>query len=495
MNSICKFKTCRITKFTSYELQFSTMYKKYRQLDKMMKNSGFLWILFLLLTTAFKSVAKDTPLIYQIDIKKEIDNTTRIYLSNGLSEANSLGADAILIHMNTYGGLLEAADSMRTAILYNPVPVYVFIDNNAASAGALISIACKKIFMRKGANIGAATVVNQTGAALPDKYQSYMRSMIRSTAEAHGKDTIIQGNDTIYKWKRDPLIAEAMVDERVVIPNLIDTGKVLTFTADEALQWHYCDGIAETPDEVITQYLGYDTYELKTYKPSWFDDLKGFLMNPMLQSLLIIIIIGGIYFEMQTPGLGFPSAAALVAAILYFAPLYLDGLAQNWEILVFVIGLLLIAAEIFVIPGFGIAGISGIIFLIAGLTLSLLNNTDFNFDGVSTKEIGEACLTVLVGLGLGFVLMIWLSNKIGTKGLMRKVALHKNLEEAHSSPSLAPLIGKEGTAFTVLRPSGKVMIDGELYDGVSDSGFIEKGTKVKVVRFENAQVYVETLHL
>lgn len=242
---------------------------------------------------------------------------------------------------------------------------------------------------------------------------------------------------------------------------------------------------------MITKYLGYNDYELKTYKPSWEDDLKGFLMNPMLQSLLIIIIIGGIYFEMQTPGLGFPSAAAVVAAILYFAPLYIDGLAQNWEILVFILGLLLIAVEIFIIPGFGIAGISGIIFLIAGLTLSLLNNTDFNFEEVSTKEIGEATLTVLIGLGLGFVLMIWLSNKIGTKGMMRKVALHKDLEDAHSSPSLTSLIGKEGTAFTVLRPSGKVMIDNELYDGVSESGFIEKGTKVEVVRFENAQVYVE----
>ena len=256
-----------------------------------MKNSGILCVLLILLVTTSVSAAKDTPLIYQIDIKKEIDNTTRIYLSNGLTEANSLGADAVLIHMNTYGGLLEAADSMRTAILYNPVPVYVFIDNNAASAGALISIACEKIFMRKGANIGAATVVNQTGAAMPDKYQSYMRSMIRSTAEAHGKDTIIQGKDTTFRWKRDPLIAEAMVDERVVIPNLIDTGKVLTFTADEAQQWGYCDGIAETPDEVITKYLGYNTYELKTYKPSWFDDLKGFLMNPMLQSLLIICLL------------------------------------------------------------------------------------------------------------------------------------------------------------------------------------------------------------
>lgn len=459
----------------------------------MKKNSGLLLLLLIMITTSFKSAAKEQKLVYQIDIKKEIDNTTRIYLSNGLSEANSLGADAILLHMNTYGGLVDAADSMRTAILYSPVPVYVFIDNNAASAGALISIACEKIFMRKGANIGAATVVNQTGAAMPDKYQSYMRSMIRSTAEAHGKDTIIQGSDTTYKWKRDPLIAEAMVDERVVVPNLIDTGKVLTFTAEEAMQWGYCDGIAETPDEVITKYLGYNEYELKKYEPSWYDNLKGFLMNPMLQSILIIIIIGGIYFEMQTPGLGFPSAAAILAAILYFAPLYLDGLAQNWEILVFVIGLLLIAAEVFVIPGFGVAGISGIIFLVTGLTLSLLNNTDFNFDGVSTKEIGEASLTVLMGLGLGFVLMIWLSNKIGSKGMFRKVALHKDLEDAHSSPSLTPLIGKEGTAFTVLRPSGKVMIDGELYDGVSESGFIEKGTLVKAVRFENAQVYVETL--
>lgn len=458
----------------------------------MKKNSGLLWIVAILLITTCKSVSGELKLVYKIDIRKEIDNTTRIYLSNGLKEANDLKADAVLIHMNTYGGLVDAADSMRTAILYSPIPIYVFIDNNAASAGALISVACKKIFMRKGANIGAATVVNQTGAAMPDKYQSYMRSMIRSTAEAQGKDTIINGKDTLVKWKRDPLIAEAMVDERVAIPNLIDTGKVLTFTASEAVKWGYCDGIAESPDEVITKYLGYKEYELKSYTPSWFDNVKGFLMNPILQSLLILIIIGGIYFEMQTPGIGFPSAAALIAAILYFAPLYIDGLAQNWEILLFIIGLLLFAAEIFIIPGFGVAGVGGIILVVAGLTMSLLNNTDFNFEEVTNAEFGEACLTVLVGLGGGFALMIWLSNKIGHKGIFRKMALNADLEESISSPNLTSLVGKEGTAFTILRPSGKVMIDGELYDGVSDSGFIEKGMQVKVVHFENAQVYVET---
>jgi len=449
-----------------------------------------LWIVLFAPVTLLSLAAQGKTVIYTIDIKKEIDNTTRIYLSNGLKEAQDLRAEAVLIHMNTYGGLLEAADSMRTSILYSPVPVYVFIDNNAASAGALISIACKKIFMRKGANIGAATVVNQTGAELPDKYQSYMRSMIRSTAESHGKDTIIQGRDTVYTWKRDPLIAEAMVDERTVVPNLIDSGKVLTLTAEEAVQWGYCDGIAGDIDEVVTKYLGIKEYEIKKYTPSWFDDLKGFLMSPVLQSLLILIIIGGIYFEMQTPGIGFPSIASVIAAILYFAPLYMDGLAQNWEILVFILGLILIGLEIFVIPGFGVAGISGIVLVVGGLTISLLDNTDFNFEGVSGADTGRATLTVLMGLVLSFVAIIWLSNKIGNKGVLRKVALNTDLEDSVSTPVLTQMIGKKGIAATVLRPSGKVSVDGVLYDGVSEDGFIEKDSKVKIIRFENAQVYV-----
>ena len=456
---------------------------------------ALIWMLlgFIFVNNPHQIWAAEKSLIYKIDIKNEIDNRTRIYLSKGLSEARLLKADAVLIHMNTYGGLVDAADSMRTAILYSPIPVSVFIDNNAASAGALISIAAKNIYMRKGANIGAATVVSQTGEAMPDKYQSYMRSMIRSTAEAHGKDTIIQGNDTIYKWKRDPLIAEAMVDERTVVPLLTDSGKVLTFTAEEAVRWGYCDGIAESVDDVITKHMGYQDYEIKSYEPSWIDNIKGFLMNPVAQSLLIIIIIGGIYFEMQTPGIGFPSGAAILAAILYFFPLYIEGLAANWEIIVFVVGILLMLVEIFILPGFGVAGISGIVFIVSGLTMALLNNTNFNFEQVSGAEAGRASLTVLMGIGIGFALMIWISDRIGHKGVFRKIALVTDLEEAVSTPSLRSLVGKEGTAATVLRPSGKVLIDGEIYDGVSVQDFIEKGSPIKVVRFENAQVYVQAI--
>jgi len=432
-------------------------------------------------------------IIYQINIQTEINTTSRIYLSNGLKEADKLNADAILLHLNTYGGTVVDADSMRSAILYNPIPVYVFINNNAASAGALIAIACKKIYMRRGASIGAATVVNgNSGEAMPDKYQSYMRSIIRATAESHGKDAVITGRDTVYHWVRDPRIAEAMVDERISIPNVVDSGKVLTFTAQEAMKFGYCDGIAENTNEVITQYLGYDDYKLVEYKPTFFDNLKGFLTNPAFQAILIMIIIGGIYFELQSPGFGFPAIAAITAAILYFTPLYLDGLVQNWEIIVFIAGILLILFEILVFPGHGVSLAAGIILMGVGLIFALLDNDYFTFEHVRMPDISRSILTVFSGILMGMFVVLWLSSRIGEKGMFRRIALTTDLAESGSADrEVHNLVGKTGKAMTVLRPSGKVIIDNEVYDAVSNQGFIESGTTVTVVKFENMQVYVE----
>ena len=177
-----------------------------------------------------------TNLVYTYKIFREIGSTSWIHTQEAFAEAEEMGADVILLHMNTYGGQVVFADSIRTKILNSHIPVHVFIDNNAASAGALISVACDSIYMRPGANIGAATVVNQSGKKMPDKYQSYMRSTIRATAEAHGKDTIVTGNDTTYVWRRDPHVAEAMVDESIYIAGIIDTGKILTFTTLEAIE-------------------------------------------------------------------------------------------------------------------------------------------------------------------------------------------------------------------------------------------------------------------
>lgn len=440
------------------------------------KRLFLLFFLFLACTAAAEE--SGNRLIYEISINSDINTTTRLYLKNGLEEAGKLEADAVLLHLNTYGGTLVDADSMRTAILYHPIPVYAFIDNNAASAGALISIACDKIFMRTGASMGAATVVSGAdGEAMPDKYQSYMRSMMRSTAEARG---------------RNPMIAEAMVDDRIVIPNLIDSGKTLTFTASEALKYGYCDGIAESIEEVIVNYLGYSDYRIEKYKPTFYDNLKGFLMNPAFQAFLIMIIVAGIYFELQSPGVGFPSVAALTAAILYFTPLYIDGLVQNWEIVIFVLGIILVLLEIFVFPGFGFSGVSGIVLIATGMIFALLNNDYFNFRAVEVPDISRSVLTVFSGLLLSFILILWLSSRIGEKGIFRKVALVADLTTSGSvNKEEFALVGQTGYALTDLRPSGKIMLNNEVYDAVSNQGYIEKGKSVRVVKFENMQLYTE----
>ncbi len=149
-----------------------------------------------------------------------------------------------------------------------------------------------------------------------------------------------------------------MVDERVIVPNLCDSGKVLTLTANEAIAQKYCEGIVDNVDEIISQKLRYETYTLQEFKPSLFDDIAGFLTHPAFQALMVTLIFGGIFMELKTPGIGLPSAIACTAAVLYFTPLYIDGLAANWEILLFVIGIILLIFEFLVIPGFGIAGIS-----------------------------------------------------------------------------------------------------------------------------------------
>jgi membrane-bound serine protease (ClpP class) len=471
-----------------------------------MRNRNNRWILILLAVFGFSFLsagslnneqdpASDKIIVYKYEMTEQIAPAIWRITKKSFEEAKKMGADFILIHMNTYGGLLDAADSIRTMILNSPIPVLVFIDNNAASAGALIAIACDSIYMRPGGSIGAATVVDQTGKPVPDKYQSFMRSIMRATAEAHGKDTIIKGNDTIIKWHRDPKIAEAMVDPSIFIEGIVDTGKVLTLTTDEAIKYGFCEGEANNIQEVM-KIAGIGNYEIKQYEITALDRIISFLLNPILRGLLIMLIIGGIYFELQSPGVGFPLAAAITAAVLYFAPLYLEGLAQNWELLIFIAGLILLIVEIFAIPGFGVAGISGIILMVGGLTLAMVDNIvfDFNFS-VAFAAVVKSFFIVVVSIFLGLVLSIWLGGKLfASRKIFAGLSLDRDMksEEGFIGVESKPreLIGRTGVADTILRPAGKVIIDNEIYDAKAEYGFISKGEKVKVVRYETGQIYV-----
>jgi len=419
-------------------------------------------------------------IVYKFDMKEQIAAPVLRNTQRAFEEADSLNADFILIHMNTYGGQVNIADSIRTRIMQSRIPVIVFIDNNAASAGALISIASDNIYMRPGANMGAATVVNQSGEVVPDKFQSYMRSTMRSTAEAKG---------------RDPNIAEAMVDPSVVVEGVSEEGKVLTFTASEAEKWGFSEGMADNIDEVMEN-AGIENYTIIEQQHTGVDRMINFLINPVVSGILIMLILGGIYFELQTPGIGFPILASLAGAILYFAPLYLQGLADNWELILFVVGLALIAVEIFAIPGFGIAGILGILFMVSGLAFAMVGNQGPDFSMVPASEIGRAFFIVIIA----FFLSVSSSIYIGAKLLLNRGRIGNTLalntiqdtSAGYSSANvqMVSLIGKTGVASTMLRPSGKVEIDDDIFDATALTGFVDKGEQVKIVKHETSQIFV-----
>lgn len=431
--------------------------------------------------------------VYKVDIKDEIGPEVWRLVRKSFDRAEEENAKYILIHMNTYGGMVVYADSLRSLILNSKKPVWVFIDNNAASAGALIAIACDRIYMREGANIGATTVVNQSGKAMPDKYQSYMRSMIRATAQAQGRDTIIRGRDTVYRWKRDPHIAEAMVDESIYIKGVSDSGKIVTFTPAEAIQYGFCDGIAGSVEDVLAREQVSD-YVIESYTPSAMDRVIGFLINPIVQGLLIMLIVGGIYFELQTPGVGFPLIAALTGCLLYFAPLYLEGLAGYWEIIVFIIGVVLLLLEIFVIPGFGITGISGIILIVTALVFAGIDQVSFEFAGDFVQALVRSLFLVVSSAVIALFLSMWLGAKfLGSKRWAFALHAEQRPEEGYVGVDMQGRqeIGKTGCTVTDLRPAGKVEIGTELFDAVSLLGdYIEKGSEVVVKKYQSGQLYV-----
>ncbi len=457
----------------------------------MLKKCLLLW--GMLCVWAMAVFAGQPEVVYRVDVKDEIGPGVWRTVKKSFDEAEKAGADYILIDMNTYGGLVVYADSLRSLILNSRRPVWVFIDNNAASAGALIAIACDRIYMREGANIGAATVVSQTGEAMPDKYQSYMRSMIRSTAQAHGRDTLVHGRDTVLRWKRDPQIAEAMVDERVYIPGVTDSGKVVTFTPHEAVKYGFCDGMADNVEEVLRQ-EGLEDYTLLSYTPTTMDRIIGFLIHPMVQGILVMMIIGGIYFELQTPGVGFPLAVAVFGAVCYFAPLYLEGFAASWELVVFILGVILLLLELFVIPGFGVAGVSGIVCMVGALILAGVDDFSFDFLGDFAGTILRSLFVVVAASLVALGLSVWLGAKVlGARRWAFALHAEQRPEDGFVGVDMTVRreLDKEGYAVTDLRPGGKIRIDGELYDAVAEQGdYIPKNTSVRVVKYQTGQLYV-----
>ena len=414
------------------------------------------------------------------EIKTNIDPRTNRYTKLLLDEGEKDDYDIIIIEMDTYGGAVNDADDIRTRILDYKKPIYVWINKDAASAGALISIACDSIYMSSGASIGAATVVTGDGEQAPDKYQSYMRSIMRSTAEAKG---------------RDPKIAEGMVDEDLQVDSVSEEGKVITFSTSEAIQYGFCDAELNSVEEILKR-QNINEYEISNFQLSSSENIISLFLNPFVSGILLLLIFGGLYFELQTPGVGFPIIASITALLLYLIPYYLNGVAENWEIVLLFLGIILIAVEVFIIPGFGVFGILGLFTSIGSLILIMLNNDLFDFTFVVSGDIVSASLAVLSSIFLLGILILFGGIKLTDTDAFKKIALEETQDSKLgyvSNKYSDDYIGKKGKAFTVLRPSGKVIIDEKLCDATSYDGFIEKNSKIKVVGNEGSALKVSKI--
>lgn len=433
---------------------------------------------FLTLALSLSASAEDSlTVFYRIRLDRDIDAAAQRLVTSGLEKASEASADYVILDLNTYGGALNAADSIRSAILRYPKPVVAYVNMQAASAGALICIACDSIYMKTGSSIGAATVVDQTGEVMPDKYQSFMRGMMRATAEASG---------------RDPHIAESMTD----------TADVLSMTPSEAMQVGYCEGICEDEIQVAEKVvLGDNDFIIKNMADdmTWVDKLIQLLLNPLLQSIFMMMIIGGIFVEIRTPGIGLPLVTAIVGALLYFAPAYIGHLAASWEILLFVVGLILVGVEIFVLPGFGVCGVSGIVAVVVSLAFAMVDNVELReWDGTLNLEpvlmpIGIVVISATVAI-FGSVCLV---RKLYATRSFDHIALRQEMkaEEGFTGvvSGLENLVGEIVTVMTDMRPSGKVRsADGRIYEATMKfGGFASRGEGLKVVSAEQGRLYCE----
>lgn len=435
------------------------------------------FLIFLFTYSMF--LGEERKKVYLIEISGEIDLGLAPYVERVVKEANSQNSYAIILIINTFGGRVDAAVRIRDAILNSKVLTISFVNNRAISAGALITISANKIAMVPASTLGAATVVNQTGEKAPEKYQSYMRSEMRATAQKNNRRTDV---------------AEAMVDEKIIIkdfPELDDSTKLLTLTSDEALKLGYCDYIVSNLDELLEKF-GLSNAELISTKTNWAEDVVRFLSNPIVSGLLIMLGILGLLTEIKTPGWGIAGTVGIVSLLLFFGTNYILELANIWEILLFIFGLILLLIELFYIPGFGIAGITGIILMIGSIFLGLIGN----FPTITMSDITLALGQISGALITSLILLIIIGKFLPQSKIWNKLILvdSEKVEEGFVSiPDLTFLKGQKGKAITPLRPAGIALINKKRYDVITDGEFITQNSLIEVVDVEGLKVKVREI--
>ncbi|MBA3889016.1 MAG: nodulation protein NfeD [Gemmatimonadaceae bacterium] len=420
--------------------------------------------------------AQSREKVYVIPIEGMIDMGLAPFVKRALDEAVRERAAAVIIEINTFGGRVDAAVAIRDALLSTTVPTVAYINRRAISAGALISLAAGRIAIADGGTIGAATPVNvgASGESSPvdEKSVSYVRKEFRSTADSRN---------------RPPEIAEAMVDEDVAIEGLVEKGKLLTLTTNEAIERGVADFRAANIEEVLAR-VNLTGAEVRRIEPNWGENIVRLITHPVLASLLLSVAMLGILIELRTPGLGLAGALGVTSLALVIGGHWIVALVGWEELLLISLGLLLIAVEVFVIPGFGAAGVLGIAALLGGMTLGMVG------EGATIAAIasaaGRVAFATVMAVVSGIVVLRYLPASRFGKDLTLATELPAGTGYAAAPARDSAWLGRDGRVISPLRPAGIVDMDGERVDVVSEGEMIETGATVVVSRVDGNRIVV-----
>ena len=410
--------------------------------------------------------AQDAPLVFRVSVTGTVDMGLAPFIERAIREAEGAGVSVVVLDIDTPGGRVDSAERIADAISDSGVPVYAFVNRRAFSAGALIALATQGIYMRPGSVVGAVTPVDGAGTKAPEKIVSAMRSEMRALAAARGLD---------------PAIAEAMVDESLAVPGVVDAGRLLTLTTDEAVRIGYA---TETEDfATLLAELRVAGAEVTDFGVNWAERFVRFFSNPVVAPFLLSLGFLGIIVEVKTATFGLAGLAGALSLSLFFGSHLILGLA-GWEDLLLVgAGALFVAAEVLLIPGFGLFGVLGIAGIAGGIYMSLLGSLPTAADFSQAGSVLSATLVILLVSGWALLRHLPKSTRLFQSGIFLGARTDRAIGY-ESSERRTDLVGAEGVAATDLRPSGVGIFDDERVDIVSQSEWIQEGTPVLVVSAE-----------
>ena len=424
---------------------------------------------------AVPGTVQNESTVYRVPVTGEIELGLAPYIQRAVKEAAEVGAAALILDIDTPGGRVDAAQIISDALTDSEVPVYSLVNRRAYSAGALIALSTSRIYMRPASVIGAATPVDGTGTKAPEKIVSAMRSQMRALAESNGLE---------------PEVAAAMVDEDIEIDGVVESGKLLTLTTEEAVEIGYAEAI-EDLDALLVE-LGHEGATVVTLELNWAERLVRFFSSSLVSPFLLSLGFLGLLIEIRTPTFGLAGTMGLISLGLFFGSNMIVGLAGLEDVLIVGAGLVLLGIEAFIVPGFGIFGVAGIVAILTGLYMSLLGNIPTTPDFTRAGWVLTSSILLLIASAWALIRTLPSSSRLAESGIFlpAKTASAIGYESAEVR---SDLVGKHGTAITDLRPAGTALIGDERIDVVSESEWISAGTPVKVLSAEGYRHIVRSI--